>query len=85
MAYFAEIVDGVVAQVVTLADDVAPTEAEGQEFLTELLGGSWVEWAADLDRGPYPGPGYTWDGTVFADPSLPPVAPDTTGGPDDSE
>lgn len=80
MAHFAEIEDdGTVLRVVVVNNDVITeggTEQEslGQAFLTDLLGGSWVQCSyngnpvAGQDRGGYPGPGWSWDGSKFSPP-----------------
>jgi hypothetical protein len=79
MAHFARIVDGVVMDVVVISNDVitvdgAESEKAGQDFLTGLLGGEWVQCSynanpiAGKDRGPYPGPGFLWDGKKFSQP-----------------
>lgn len=84
MAHFAKIEDGIVREVVVVNNEVITdadnneSEAMGQSFLTDLLGGEWVQCSYNgnpvngVDRGGYPGIGWSWDGTTF----LPPVYPE---------
>jgi hypothetical protein len=85
MAYFAKLQDGLVVEVIVVADAALDDQAfpasekPGQAFITDQLGldGVWLQ--ADLDgayRGVYPGPGYTWkadkkrkDGGTFEAPA----------------
>jgi hypothetical protein len=81
MAHFAEVENGFVKQVVVVNNDVITDdngieqESLGQQFLSELIGGIWVQCSysgnpiAGQYRGPYPGIGWTWDGNMFVDPS----------------
>ena len=70
MAHFAQVVDGVVAQVIV---------ADTKEWCESNLGGTWVQTSYNtkgnvhtLGGTPlhknYAGIGYTWDGTGFAAP-----------------
>jgi hypothetical protein len=70
MAHFAQVVDGVVAQVIV---------ADNKEWCETNLGGSWVQTSYNTRHGVhtlggtplhknYAGIGYTWDGTGFAAP-----------------
>lgn len=78
MAHFARVRDGVVEHVHTLVNEVitdengVEQETLGQEFLSDLHGGDPADYVQcsynGSFRGVYPGPGYTWDGTVFAEP-----------------
>jgi hypothetical protein len=78
MAHFAYVHDGIVERVHVLANPVVTddngneVEALGQEFLAHLHGGDPADYIQcsynGTIRGCYPGPGYTWDGTVFAPP-----------------
>lgn len=81
MAHFARIEDGIVRQVIVVAnaeldDNGTESEAKGAAFCRSLFGESteWVQTSYNgnpingVDRGPYAGPGYTWDGTRFAAP-----------------
>jgi hypothetical protein len=58
MSYSAQIVDGIVAQVIV----------GGAEWATSNLGGIWVA-VGDV----YPGPGWTYDGTTFEAPYVEPT------------
>lgn len=86
MAHFARIDTGIVREVVVLNNDVITvdgTESEtvGQTFLTDLLGGEWVQCSYNgnpvngVDRGGYPGIGWSWTGTIFEAPAEPEPAP----------
>ncbi len=75
MAHFAKVENGVVQQVIVVANDDAPTEEAGQEFLASLgLVGEWVQTSYNNNsiegesRGKYAGIGDTWNGTEFASP-----------------
>jgi hypothetical protein len=69
MAHYAEIdQENKVIRVVVVANDVITTpdgvedEALGKVFLTDLLGGTWVQTSYNGNkRGRYAGPGYTYD------------------------
>ena len=86
MAHFAEVTGPEGSQVVTrvtpLANDVITVdgvedESLGAAFLSDLLGGTWVQCSynsnavAGEDRGLYPAVGFTWDGSNFAAPPAP--------------
>jgi hypothetical protein len=75
MAHFAKVENGVVQQVIVVANDDAPTEAAGQAFLESLgLTGEWVQTSYNnnavegASRGKYAGIGDTWNGTEFVAP-----------------
>lgn len=78
MANFAYVQNGRVERVHVLVNDVitdeygVEQEAIGQAFLADLHGGDPADFIqcsySGSFRGVYPGPGYTWDGTVFAEP-----------------
>ena len=75
MAHFASIVTGVVAQVIVVSNDDAPTEAAGQAFIASIgLTGEWVQTSYNnnpvegASRGKYAGIGDLWDGTTFTTP-----------------
>ena len=81
MAHFARVRGGIVVHVHVLVNSVitdedgVEVESLGQVFLADLWGGDPAEYVqcsynANM-RGVYPGPGYTWDGTVFAPPQVP--------------
>lgn len=75
MAHFARIEDGTVREVIAVANEVAPDEDTGLDFIASLgLTGQWVQTSYngnpvnDEDRGPYAGVGYMWDGSKFSAP-----------------
>ena len=57
MAYFAELVDDTVTQVIVVNDDIA----DGAQFCHDLLGGLWVETFIDDPDKNYAGIGYTYN------------------------
>lgn len=85
MAHFAYVQGGIVQRVEVVNNDVLldengqESEAVGQEFLTSLYPGTdpadFVQTSyngnpvAGVDRGPYAGIGYIWDGSTFAEPT----------------
>lgn len=83
MAHFAKVDENVVRQVVVVNNGVIATadgiesEALGQSFLNDLLGGDWVQCSYNgnpvngEDRGAYPGIGWTWTGSRFEPPAQP--------------
>ena len=83
MAHFAKVENDIVTQVLVVANDDAPTEEAGQEFLASLgLAGEWVQTSYNnnpiegASRGKYAGIGDTWNGTEFvAPPPLYPIEP----------
>ena len=69
MAYYANVADGVVGQVVVLDED---NETQGATRLGELLGGRWIKTFEDASlRGVFAAPGYLYDAVrdVFVPPS----------------
>ena len=75
MAHFALVNNGIVANVITVSNDDAPTETAGQAFIASIgLTGTWIQTSyhnnpiEGASRGKYAGIGDTWDGTVFASP-----------------
>lgn len=80
MAHFAYVQDGIVQRVHVLANPVITDENGdeleelGQAFLADLHGGNpsdYIQCSYNATiRGAYPGPGFTWDGNVFAAPVL---------------
>jgi len=75
MAHFAQIIDGLVAQVIVVHNNDAPTEADGKAFIASLgLSGEWVQTSYNnnpiegASRKKYAGIGDTWNGTVFVGP-----------------
>jgi len=76
MAHFAKINNGIVAQVIVVSNDDAPTEAAGQAFIASIgLDGEWVQTSYNnnpvegASRGKYAGIGDLWDGTTFSAPT----------------
>ncbi len=73
MAHFASIVNGVVAQVIVVSNDDAPTEAAGQAFIASLgLAGEWKQTSYNGNfRGKYAGIGDIYDAVndVFVSPT----------------
>jgi len=76
MAHFAQIVDGVVKQVIVVHNnellvDGVEVESKGIEFCQNLLGGEWKQTSYNGNiRGRYAGIGYTYDADadVFIEP-----------------
>lgn len=69
MKAFAQIADTIVANVISVHDDDAPTEADGRAFIAACgLEGTYIETYEDGTRGKYAAIGDTWDGSVFAPP-----------------
>lgn len=82
MAHFARIEDGIVREVVVVANDVIATsagndsETKGRKFLQGLLGSEteWVQTSYSAAfRGKFAGIGDPWDGTNFLSAAPPPV------------
>lgn len=74
MAHFARVENGVVAQVIVVSNDDAPTEAAGKAFIASIgLSGEWIQTSyhnnpvgePPTDRGKYAGIGDVWDGSQF--------------------
>ena len=57
MAYYAQLVDNIVTDVIAVNDDVA----DGAQFAHDLLGGEWVQTFIDTAGKNYAGVGYTYD------------------------
>lgn len=94
MAHFARIDEGVVTQVIVIGnDDILDadgneSEAVGQAFIQSLgLDGEWLQTSYNgnpvngVDRGPYAGVGYLWDGSKFTDPHYTPIVPEKVSAP----
>ena len=78
MAHFAEVVDGTVARVVVVSNEVTTrngveVEQRGVDLLETIMptAGAWVQtsYSASM-RFNYAGAGHTWDGSGFASPRL---------------
>lgn len=85
MAHFARIESGVVREVIVIAnaeldDNGTESEAKGIAFCKSLFGEDteWVQTSYNgnpingVDRGPYAGIGFAWEGSTF----IPPAAPE---------
>ena len=57
MAYYAQLVDNIVTDVIAVNDDVA----DGAQFAHDLLGGEWVQTFIDTAGKNYAGVGYTYN------------------------
>ena len=75
MAHFAKIKNNKVAEVIVIANEQAPTEADGQAFIASCgLDGEWVQTSYNnnpvegQDRGKYAGIGDVWNGSQFVSP-----------------
>ena len=76
MANFAQVSNGVVQQVIVVANsdcgdkEFPESEAVGQAFIASLgLSGDWKQTSYNANfRGKYAGIGYTWNGTDFVAP-----------------
>ena len=78
MAHFAQVSNGVVQQVIVVANsdcgnkDFPESELAGQAFISSLgLEGEWKQTSYNANfRGTYAGIGYTWNGTDFVPPVI---------------
>lgn len=77
MAHFANVVDGIVTQVIVVSNDDAPTETDGQLFIASIgLNGLWIQTSyhnnpvgePPTSRGKFAGIGDLWNGTEFITP-----------------
>ena len=59
MSYFAQIVDDIVTEVISINDDVS----DGAQFAHDLYGGVWVETFIDDPTKNYAGIGFTYSST----------------------
>jgi len=57
MAYFAQIVDDIVTEVIVVNDEVP----DGAQFAHDLLGGVWVQTFIDTEGKNFASIGYTYD------------------------
>jgi len=57
MAYYAQIVDDIVTEVIVVNDDVA----DGAQFAQDLLGGVWVQTFENTEGKNFASIGYTYD------------------------
>ena len=56
MAYYAQIVDDIVTNVIVVNDDIT----DGTQFCVELYGGVWIQTFTNTDKN-FAGIGYTYD------------------------
>ena len=59
MAYFAQIVDDIVIEVIVVNDEIN----DGAQFAHDLFGGVWIETYMNTAGKNYAGIGYTYDAT----------------------
>ena len=73
MAYYAQILDNIVTEVIVVNDDIT----DGAQFAHNLLGGEWVQTFEDTDGKTYAGIGFTYDPITqdFTAPYVEPVWP----------
>ena len=73
MAYYAQIVDGIVTEVIVVDDDIV----DGTQFCHDLIGGEWVQTFMDDPNKNYAGIGYTYDSATnnFVPPPQPAPEP----------
>ena len=57
MAYYAQIVDNIVTEVIVVDNDIP----DGEQFCTNLLGGTWIQTYINNPSKNYAGVGYTYD------------------------
>ena len=80
MAHFAKVLNGVVQQVIVVANSdcaggsLPESEAAGQAFIASLgFDGEWKQTSYNANfRSAYAGIGYTWNGTDFVAPVVEP-------------
>lgn len=72
MAHFARVDNGIVSEVIVVANEVLldkhgkEQESIGAAFCNETFGGEWVQTSYNGKfRGKFANPGFTWDGTEF--------------------
>lgn len=75
MAHFARIDNGIVSEVIVIANAVLldengqEQESIGAAFCKDLLGGEWVQTSYNANfKGKYANPGDIWDGVNFIEP-----------------
>jgi len=80
MAHFAKVSNGVVEQIIVVANSdcaggsLPESEPAGQAFIASLgLDGEWIQTSYNHNfRSVYAGIGYTWNGTNFVAPVVEP-------------
>lgn len=72
MAHFARVENGIVSEVIVVANEVLldengiEQESIGAAFCADLFGGEWVQTSYNAKfRGKFANPGFTWDGQEF--------------------
>lgn len=77
MAHFARIENGIVSEVIVIANEVLidengqEQESIGAAFCHDTFGGQWVQTSYNGNfRGQFANPGYIWNGQEF---ELPPI------------
>ena len=72
MAHFARIENGVVTEVIVIANEVLldengqEQESIGADFCNELFGGEWIQTSYNAKfRGKFANPGFLWNGQEF--------------------
>jgi hypothetical protein len=72
MAHFARVENGIVAEVIVVANAVLldengqEQESIGAAFCSDLFGGEWVQTSYNAKfRGRFANPGFLWDGKEF--------------------
>jgi hypothetical protein len=75
MAHFARVENGIVAEVIVVANAVLldengqEQESIGAAFCKGLLGGEWVQTSYNANfRGAFASPGFLWNGQEFENP-----------------
>jgi len=75
MAHFARVENGIVSEVIVVAnavlldEDGQERESIGAAFCKDLLGGEWVQTSYNASfRGVFANPGFHWDGREFQRP-----------------
>lgn len=78
MAHFARVENGVVSEVIVVANEVLLDENEieqesiGANFCKDLLGGEWVQTSYNAKfRGKFANNGDLWNGQEFKSPPIP--------------
>jgi hypothetical protein len=81
MANFVRVKDGTVVDIIFVTNDNAPDEQSGIAFIASVgIEGEWVQTSYNanpvggVDRGPFAGIGYGWDGLKFTPPADDPTA-----------
>ena len=77
MAHFARVENGLVSEVIVIANEVLldengiEQEAIGAQFCADTFGGTWVQTSYNKNfRGEFANTGFLWDGEEFKRPPL---------------